>query len=91
MPADAADDTADERRTEDRRREQDPGDRADRDPAPGAVLGRLLVLVDVDLAVLVLGDQRDVVGADELGRVQFEQAVVVGEGILAVWRRSRRR
>jgi hypothetical protein len=77
VPADAADNAADEGRAEDRRREQDPGDRPDRDPAPGAVLGRLLVLVDVDLAVLVLRDQRDVIAADELRRVQLEQALVV--------------
>ncbi len=39
---------------------------------------------DVDLAVGVLGDQRDVIGADELRGVQLEQAVVVGERIRAV-------
>src|SRR6202034_3402847 len=56
VSADTADDTAHQGRAEDRRREQDPGDGADRDAAPGPVLRGLLVLVDMDLAILVLGD-----------------------------------
>ena len=44
---------------------------------PGAVLGRLLVLVHMDLAV-VLGDDRGVIGADQAGRVQILEGLVVG-------------
>src|SRR5215218_3471030 len=50
---------------------------ADRDPAPAAVLPRLLMLVDVDAAVGVLVDHRGVIRADELGGMQLHQGVVV--------------
>jgi hypothetical protein len=76
VPPDASYDAADGCGRDDRRREQHSDQRSDRDPSPGAVLGRLLVLFDVDLAVGVLGDQRDVIGPDELVVVELEQNLV---------------
>src|SRR5436190_1519580 len=84
MPADASDQAADRCRADDRRRKQNPDKRPDRDASPGAVLRRLLMLLHVNLAVRVLGDHRDVIGADELRLVKIDQAVVVGEGTVAV-------
>ena len=51
MTDDASRNASRERGAEDRRREEDAGDGADGDARPGAVLGRFLGLVDVDLAV----------------------------------------
>ena len=48
-------------------REEDADHGAHGYAGPGAVLRRLLVLVDLDLAVLVLGDDGGVVGADDAG------------------------
>ena len=77
VSAEAADNAADRRRAEDRRREQNPDQRSDCDASPGAVLGSLLMLVDVDLAAHVLVDDRGVIGAHELLCMQLEQDLVV--------------
>ena len=53
-------------------------------PAHGAVLGGLLVHLDLDPAIGVLGHQRDVRGAHELRRMQFEKRVVVRLGTSTV-------
>ena len=62
---------------EDAGREEHAEHRADGDAAPGAVLRRLLVLLDVDLAVLALGHDGDVVGADDLVLVELLDRLVV--------------
>ena len=51
--------------------------------APVHALGRLLALVDVDLIVVVLADDRRVVGADEIEVVCFEQRFVIGFRVFA--------
>ena len=73
MSADATDDTADRGAGDDRWREQNPDQRTDRDPSPGTVLGGLLMLMDVDLAVVVLVDHRGVIGADKLLSVKVSR------------------
>jgi hypothetical protein len=50
---------------------------AGRDPAPGPVPRGRLVLVDVDLAGVVLGDHGGVVAADGAESVQIFDHVVV--------------
>src|SRR5437763_6372393 len=82
VPSDAAGETADRRRAENRRREQDADERSDRDATPRAVLRRLLMLLNVDLPLVVLPDQSYVVSAHELRRVGFEQHVVVVQTIV---------
>ena len=67
---------------EDRRREHDPDQRADRGTGPSAVLGRLLVLGDVHLAIIVLVGQRDVIAADQIGGMEVKQRVVIGIGLI---------
>jgi len=54
VPAEAADDPVEQRRGDDRRCGQNPNRRSDGDVSPGAVLGGLQVLLDMDLAVGVL-------------------------------------
>ena len=80
MTDDAAGDAAGDGGADDRGREEDAGDGADGDAGPGAVLGRLLGLVDADLAVLLL-DHGRVEGADEAGGVEVEDGLVVGFGV----------
>jgi hypothetical protein len=82
MTTEATDDPADRRGTEDRRREQDPDERPNRDPSPRAVLRGLFMLVDMDLAVVVLVDHRGVIRADKLVRMKLEQDVVIGPRII---------
>src|SRR4051794_13199834 len=75
VPAKGTGGAADGGRADHRRSEQRSDQRTDRDPAPGAVLSRLLVLVNVNLAVGALVDHRGVIRADELLGVQLEQDV----------------
>lgn len=77
MAADAADDSARRGRAEHRRREDDPDRRPGRHSPPGTVARGGLVLVLVDLAVRVLGDQCRVVGADQAAGVQSLDDLVV--------------
>jgi hypothetical protein len=86
VSAEAADDAAEQRRRDDRRRGQNPDRRSYGDAAPGAVLRWLLVLLDVNLAIGVLGDQGNVIGANELRRMQFKKNVVVrfGTGLVGI-------
>ena len=58
--------------------------RSYRDACPRAVLGGLLVHLDVEPAIGVLGHQRNVRGAHELRRMQFEKRVVVRLGTSTV-------
>src|SRR5271166_5974396 len=76
------------RRTDGRSGQRGPGDRrwehdankgAYNGSAPAAALGRQLVLVEMDLALLVLGDHADVVGADETERVELLDDLIVGD------------
>ena len=62
--------------------EDDPHQRADRGTRPRAVLGGLLMLGHVHLAVVVLVHQRDVIGADQISRMQVKQRVVIGIGVI---------
>ncbi len=82
----AASHAAHGRRAEQRRREEDADDGAGTDAPPGAVLGRLLPLVDVDGAVGVLDCDGGIVGADDAGGVQVthDLEVVAGNGGIAV-------
>ena len=67
----------DERRGDNRRRCQNTDRRSYRDACPRAVLGGLVVHLDLDLAIGVLGHQRNVRGAREPRRMQFKKRVVV--------------
>src|SRR5262249_640769 len=78
VTADATDDSSDYRRPDYGWREQDPNQCSDRDPSPRAVLRGLLVLIDVDLALGGLDDDRHIVGSDQLVRMEIQQGVVVG-------------
>ena len=64
VAAHTTDTRADNRAANERGREQDPDDRAGRGAAPRAVARGRLILVDVHLSVLVLGDHRSVVRPD---------------------------
>ena len=81
VAADTADGRTDDGRADDGGREQDADQCARPGTAPGAVAGRRLVLVDVDLALVVLGDHRGVVGADGAHGVEVLDDVVVGAGV----------
>ena len=59
-------------------REEDAQKRPYDEPGPGAVLGGLLVLVDVDLIPLVLVYHGGVVGTDNPGGVKLLDHVVIG-------------
>lgn len=61
--------------------EEDADDGPDAGPGPRPVLGGLLVLVDVDLAVGVLGDERRVIGAHDATGVQLLEHLVVLAGV----------
>src|SRR5499427_4882873 len=86
VPADPTGHRAHGGGADDRGREQDTEHRADRCAAPGAVPGGHLVLVDVDLAVVVLGHHRGVIGPHRPGRVQVldDLIVVVGGRLVEV-------
>src|SRR5215831_10527361 len=71
VTADATDDPSDYRRPDYGWREQDPNQCSDRDPSPRAVLRGLLVLIDMDLALGVLDDDRHIVGSDQLVRMEI--------------------
>ena len=55
---------------DDRGREQDADDGADGSAAPRAMPGGHLILVDVNLARIVLGDHGGVVGSDRTSRME---------------------
>ncbi len=78
VPAHPADRTADDRHSDNGWWEQDADHRAGSGSAPSAVPGRHLVLVHMNLAVQVLGDDRCVVGPDDTDGVQILDDVVVG-------------
>jgi hypothetical protein len=78
VPGQAARPRADDRAADDCGREDDPDERADRGPRPGAVLGRLLGLRHADLAIFFLSDHRGVEGPDRSGSVEVEHGFVVG-------------
>ena len=63
--------------TDDRGREQNADNGADRGTGPGTMLGRLLVLVHMDLAIGVLENHRGVVGTHQAGGVRLTQSLVV--------------
>ena len=65
---------------EDRGREQDADDRASDRATPAPVADGGLVLVDVDLAPVVLGDDDRVVRPDRLQRVQLLHQLVLAPG-----------
>ena len=69
---------ADDGRGNDGRREEDADQCTGRGAAPRSVASRHLVLVDVDLAGVVLGHHRAVIGPDRAGRVKCLDDLVVG-------------
>src|SRR5262249_43614329 len=77
MPGYSPDDPAGRRCAEDGGREQHAHSGTSRDPPPGTMPGARLVLVLVDLAAHVLGDNRGVIGADEAARVSVLDDLVV--------------
>ncbi len=77
MTADRADHPSEGRRPDDRRREQHAHNGSGRNAPPGAVAGARLVLVLMDLAVHVLGDEGGIVGADQAVRMSLLDDLVV--------------
>src|SRR5690242_15180756 len=72
-----ADGRAHKRGADDRRREQNADEGAGGGAAPRAMPGGRLVLADMDLARVVLGDHGGVIGPDGIGRVEVLDDVVV--------------
>src|SRR5262249_51176677 len=80
VPPDPADRPAPRTGPDDRGRDQAPDPPPARRAAPRAVPGSHLILVDVHLAVIVLGHHRGVIGPDRPGRMQILDDLVVVTG-----------
>src|ERR1700722_7801686 len=81
VSAHAADGRTDDGCSDDGGREQDAHQGTRGGAAPGALPGGGLVLVDVDLPLVVLGDHSGVIGAHGADRVEVLDDVVVGAGV----------